>query len=139
VGVFDHAAIIFEAHIGHFAILVACHHIALKQSVVLVRRDGGHLVGREVGVHVDQAPLGAARPETRHLDPHRNAGATALAGWPIGEDMAAPETGLGQQRVERGRILSLDTGHQLAFQPVREVGTRVLPQDVEHPLTRYIV
>ena len=53
---------------------------------------------------------------------NRDAGATLIAGRPVGDRLAAPESAMGEQVVEIAGLVADEMGEHLALMPARQIG-----------------
>src|SRR5205085_4558791 len=100
--VFDHAAVIGVAHVGHVAVAVARLLIGGEQAELLGGGPAGDQPSGEAAIEVPHPARRACIGEPLDGDPHRHAGGALAAGGAVGEAMAAPEPGARQIVIERG-------------------------------------
>ena len=129
--VFDHHAVIEHRHVGHAAVAVARIDVGSEKPVLLGAGFRSNAARHEPAV---------ARGDTRHrpvglefIDEHahRHAGLAALAVWHVGNILAAAKAS-GEQPVDQlWRFVVRQMGEELAFEPPRQIGTRLRRSDVE--------
>src|SRR4029079_14851595 len=103
VAVFDHHRVIEDRHVGHATVAMARIEIGAKDRILLGRGRGCAHVADNVGIAFGDAAHVTRGREVGGHDAHGDAGAAPLAGWAIGDRLAAAEAPLGQQIVELAR------------------------------------
>src|SRR6202007_2792602 len=76
----------------------------------------------QVGVALEDALLAARVLEALRDDPDRDTGRAILAGRPVGDRLAAPETAMGQRLVERLGEHAGQAREHLALGSPRQIG-----------------
>src|SRR6202020_1559274 len=96
VAVLDHHGIVEHRHIGHAAVAVPRIKIGAEDRILLGGRHRDLHLTENVGVAVCGAAHAAGGAEFLGDDADRHATAAALAGWPVGDRLAAAESALGE-------------------------------------------
>src|SRR5581483_11768844 len=94
VAVFHHHRVIEHRHVSHAAVAMPGIEIAAKDRVLLGRAHSDPHVTLDVGIAAHDPAHALGRAKIFGDDPHRNAGAAALAGRPVSDRLAATEAAL---------------------------------------------
>ena len=122
MAVLDHHGVVEHRHVGHAAVAMARIEIGAEDRVLLRGRHRDPHVAGDVGVAARDAAHARRRTKILGDDAHRDAGAAALAGRPVGDRLAAPEAALGQDIVELGRALADQVRKHLPLFLAAEIG-----------------
>jgi hypothetical protein len=123
MGVLDHHRIVEHGHVRHAALAVARVEIGAEQRILLGGRLGVVHGADQVGIALHAAHV-ARRLELAGEDAHRDAGAAALAGRPVGDVLRPAEAALRQQIVHLRRLVTDQVREHLPLELPLDIGTR---------------
>src|SRR5688572_13819838 len=99
--VLDHVLVVDKAHLRHAAAGMPRLEVALEEPVLLGGGAGRADLDGNVVVELEYAPIARRQVEFARHDPDALARRAAVAGGPIDEVLAAPETVVAEQVMER--------------------------------------
>ena len=127
----DHGGIIAIGHFGHAALVVACFHVITEQAELFARGLGLDRRTHKRGIAGHGAAVIAGLDEFACGHTHAAAGIAARAGGPVGDGLAASETGLAERIVDGIGIADGEIGERLALAHAGQVGARAGVRHVE--------
>ena len=121
MAVLHHHRVVQHGHVGHAAMAMALVEIGAEHRILLGGRHRAALLADDVGIAGQDLAEIARGPELVGDDADGNAGPALVAGRPIGDRLAAPETAMGQQVVEVAGLVADQMGEHLALVPARQI------------------
>ena len=100
---------------------MALVEIGAKDRILLRGRHRAALLADDIGVAGEDLAEIARGPEFVGDDADRDTGAALVAGRPIGDRLAAPESAMGQEVVEFARFIADQMGEYLPLVPPRQI------------------